>query len=220
MVEEELLLALETDMNLPFPEELCLETSDDVNRFLQNSKEVIRRIVEDIKRYFKALVTKITAFFNEARINAGIEKIERMERTNPRFRNYKVRAVNTQKYAELYTKYIRSLNAMNTVREVPSNYSEKLNQIYNEFVLAVSGMGAGRYSVPQVVVMNRIVLNTVKVMGTKSFPEPKNEVIARAYARAATECGKLCSTSIHQLTDAINSNKIKRTFDDARRLLR
>lgn len=220
MVNEELLLALETDMNLPFPDDLCLESSDDINRFLQNSKEVIRRIVEDIKRYFKDLVTKISAFLNETRINAGINKIERMERTNPKFRNYKVRAIDTEKYATLYTKYIKSLNAMNTVREVPYNYAEKLNSIYNHYVNEVSGMGASRFTIPKIVVMNRIVLNTIKVLGTKSFPEPQNEVIARAYARAATECGKLCSASIHQLTDAINSNKIKRFFDDMGRILR
>ena len=220
MVDEELLLALEADINLPFSDDLCLETSDDINRFLQNSKEVIRRIVEDIKRYFKDLVTKITAFLSEARINAGINKIERMERTNPKFRNYKVMAVNTEKYAALYTEYIKSLNAMNTMRDVPPNYAEKLNSIYNDYVNAVSGMGASRFTIPKIVVMNRIVLNTVKVLGTKSFPEPRNEVIARAYARAATECGKLCSTSIRQLADAINSNKMKRFFDDMARILR
>ena len=220
MGNEELLHALEVDMDLPYDTNLCLETSEDVNRFLQNSKEVIRRIMEDIKRYFKALVTKITAFFSEARISAGINRIEHMELHNPKFRNYKVRAVDTQRYAELYTKYIRSLNAMNSVRDVPPNYSEKLNAIYNDYIMAVSGMGAGRYTIPKVVVMNRVVLNTVKVLGTKSFPEPKNEVIARAYARAATECGKLCTTSIHQLTDAINSNKMKRFFDDMGRVLR
>lgn len=219
LVSEELLLALEADIRYDHTQCFTLESSEDIQSFLSNAKEVIKRIVENIKKFFLDLTSKITTFMREHNITSKIEKLEKMEKVNPKFRMYKVVAIDTERYAELYMQFIKALNDMNR-RPVTRDYAGELENLYNKYVKAVSGMPSTKINIARIVVMNRIVLETIRVVGDKNYPEPRNEVIARYYARAATECGKLCSASARQLADAINSNKMKLFMDDMVRFLR
>lgn len=219
LVSEELLLTLESDIDSEYTSCLRLESPEEIRGFLYNTKQVVKRIIDNIRKFFADLTQKISVFLTESTISSKIRKIEKMEEVNPRFRNYKVMAIDTAKYASLYHQLVSELNDMNK-KPITNDYSETLDNIYNKFVMTVSGMPAAKVTMPKVVTMNRTVLETIRVVGSRNYPEPRNEIIARYYARAATECGKLCSASVKQLTDAINSNKMKRFMDDLVRFLR
>lgn len=180
---------------------------------------VILSIVQKIGEFFASLTQKITEFVVKNRIEGLIRKIERIEDHNPAFRNYKVRGINIKTYATLYDRLMKDLNDLNS-KAVDNDYQGKVNTVTDNYARMVLGLTLSSMRVSEIAANNYEVLLIIRENGYKSYPTPSNEIIARAYIRAANECGKLVSSSIHQLADTLNSNKMRRFFNDVGRIMR
>lgn len=156
-------------------------------------------------------------------LSKTLKKVQRLEKNHPKFRTYKIECLDMDRYAKAYNDYMGKLKALNIETEPDEKYTEKVESIYDDFTFKrddIINEGVFIATIPQVVNTCRAVLISIHTNGIRSYPEPKNTVIARAFAKASIECGKMVSTAIKQLTSAISENRLRLFADNISKMIK
>lgn len=201
-----------------FEIELISESSFLTEGSSEDIKIKIMRIVGEIKRFFTELVKKISAYVAKARLEGIILKAERLEQYSPQFRNTKYQAYDISTQVTLYRGLMTSLNELNNM-PVDEKYREKVNQVMKNYTTMVLSSQQKWMRLNEVLTGSYEILKDIQINGYKSYPEPSNEIIAVAYARAANYCGALVKSTIEQLEKIMRSSPIRQMFASANRIV-
>lgn len=193
----------------------------------QDAKSAIGKIMDAIKEFFKNLSKNIQQWYMENGIKKKISALKRVVDKDPRIaaeRDNSLRIINIAALQKNYNKYISSLKSLNTElpEDIPPEELEKyvkrldsLHESYQNSLLAI--IDISNRSVLNMIAASRMIdivddaesmLNEIQTNGVKSFPEPKNAYIGKAFTKASVCCSKLARISQSQISKTLMNARI------------